>query len=228
MQRHPFGRDAGSSQRAFLRGIGLLALAAACVPAGCEDENLGHGPKRQPLDFIYFVHPGAVDADTPSRLRAGVLAGNDLCWRVAGAGIDRDGNRLVISGVAHHDSRASVACPQALAHDTLSIAIPPLETGDYLLVAGSLVDTLRVASPAPRPAGKPFAARGDACSADPGCLLFRCDHVMAPEIEGILTGPVPAPSGCRLLLAGSVAGRDTCSGAEHNLIQARGVTWLVP
>ena len=210
----------------LLAASGLLALAPSCD----DDQSIGYGPPRRPLDFIYFVHPGAVDSGTPSQLRAGVLAGSNLCWYVAGAGIERQGDHLWISGTARY--RSLGACPLAIAYDTLTLTIPPLDPGDYILTTGDLLDTLHVGSPGAGPAGKPFAALGDICNSDRGCILFRCEHPNGQEIEGLVTRGLPSgpsPGGtCRLVVAGTVAGRDTCSGQERNAIELRGYEWRVP
>jgi len=204
---------------------GSLALAPAC-----DDRSIGYEPPRRALDFIYFVHPGAVDSGAPSQLRTGVVAGSNLCWSVAGARIERQGNELWILGTAQY--RSLGACPMAIAYDTLTLTIPPLETGDYILTTGELVDTLHVGSPGPRPGGRPFAALGDICEADRGCVLFHCEHPNAQEIAGLVTRGMPegpAPGGtCRLVVAGTVAGRDTCAGRERNAIELRGFEWRTP
>jgi hypothetical protein len=210
----------------LLGAYGLLALAAACN----HDQSIGYGPPRRPLDFIYFLHPGAVDSGTPSQLRAGVVAGSNLCWSVAYAAIQRQGDHLWIFGTAQY--RSLGACPEAIAYDTLTLTIPPLEPGDYILTTGGLADTLAVRSPAPRPSAKRFAAFGDICETDRGCVLFGCDHPSAEEFEGMVTrglpaGPSPGPT-CRIVAAGTVAGRDTCSGRERNAIELRGYEWSRP
>jgi len=73
---------------------------------------------------------------------------------------------------------------------------------------------------------------GDICETDRGCVLFGCDHPWADDIEGFVTRGLPAgpaPGGtCRLVAAGTVAGRDTCAGQERNAIEMRGYSWRVP
>ena len=136
------------SSRALALGLGLALFAA------CDDSS----EETRPLDFGYFVHPGALDAGSPGEVRAGVYVGGSSCWHLGGSSVARQGNRLILSGYAVREAGPSI-CPLRREYAVLDFTIPALEAGRYVIEAGDLADTLEVASPAPRPAGKFFASQ---------------------------------------------------------------------
>jgi hypothetical protein len=115
----------------------------------------------------------------------------------------------------------------ALVYTTLKLDIPPLESGTYVIEAGDLVDTLVVGSPAPRPGGKFFAARGRIVDVDGLCTMFGAPGSCpgAEEVSGILAPfvlPPPAPpKPWNVRLTGTVVGADSCGGREFHSLVAR-------
>ena len=207
----------GIEWTALRRFTRLSVCGALVLLSSCD----GTKEPTHPLLFGYFVHPGAVDAGSPSEVRAGVYVGGSGCWHLGGASLVRDGNRLVLSGYAVGESGPAV-CPALRVYDTLTLAIPPLEVGEYRLEAGDLADTLYVGSPAPRPAGRAFAARGSLASHGSPCILFTCPYPGGDEVSGILEPPPMAqPLPQEVVVVGSVAGRDSCGGREHPLLRVR-------
>jgi len=187
----------------------------------CDDRE-----QTQPLEFGYFIHPGTLDAGSLGEVKTGVLVGSDGCWHLGGASLVREGHRLRMSGYAVGEPGEQV-CPTVLVYEKLTLQIPPLDAGDYLLQASDLVDTLSVGTPAPRPAGKFFTAHGRVTGG--ACMLFAPNVPPgSEEIAGIvppfsIPGDWP-PFPWDVMLAGSVAGTDSCAGAEQALLRVRSLS----
>ena len=205
-------------KRVLRRLLQVLGSSSLWLLVACDETE-----PTQPLEFGYFIHPGTLDAGSPGEVKAGVLVGNDGCWHLGGASLVRQGNRLVMSGYAAGEPGEQV-CPTVRVYATLTLQIPPLGAGEYLLQGSDLVDTLYVANPAPRPPGKFFAAHGRVTEG--ACMLFAPSvYPGSEEISGIvppfsIPGDWP-PLPWDVMLVGSVAATDSCAEAEHSLLRVR-------
>jgi hypothetical protein len=165
------------------------------------------------------VHPAVVAAGAPSLLHAGAFVGGDLCWKIDEAHVEvRDTELRLVGTAAFRPS--GVACPQALAYDSVDVMVPPLRAGIYVLRADSLADTLVVA---PVVAGlvERFAAEGSLvpplvageCTTFTGQVLHRLRGV-------VIDAPmVPQRASCRLY--GELAPQVYCQGSPRNALRFR-------
>ncbi len=200
------------------RLLGFLLLFVACD----DDQSPPVGPPRTaPLEFLSLIHPAEVVQGAPSLLRAGALAGTDLCWTIQEAHVEVRGSELRLSGTGISYTPAA-ACPQALAYDSVDVMVPPLAAGTYVLVASGLTDTL-VVSRFSTALVERFAAEGilSPPSFSGGCPKFA--PVVLQRLRGGLIDAPPVNLTSQVTLYGEIAPDFYCEELPRHALRFRRV-----
>ena len=175
----------------------------------------------------YFAHPDWVVPGVASTMHVGVLVGPGPCWEIESAGVEQRGDTLLLGGTAVERPSAGGACDRTLRYDTLTVALPPLAGGRYVVVAGDLSDALIVGIPASAntlfPVPRPFAAHG-AIVIPPAldCTRFEPRHPILRKVAGALLNPPDTIGGeTRGRLVGTLLDSTLCSSGWVREIHVR-------
>jgi len=110
--------------------------------AGCLNDP--DEPTRRSLQFDFLRFPGQMMAGhAPGSVDVEYYVGPSGCWRVESIGLDLSGNTITISGTSR-DYSGGNPCTSVVVYGQDTLVLPALRAGTYLVIAGSLVDTLVV------------------------------------------------------------------------------------
>jgi hypothetical protein len=173
----------------------LLLLAAACDEYPGDPRPSPPGPPRQPIEFVWMIHPGRAIAG-PVHVQFGVRVGPHSCWRLEAVVARLDGLVLQFEGTAVAD--VAGPCAAVVVYDTVAVTTPALLTSHYYdLAAGDLVDYVMIwpdsVTPAPR-----LVARGSICpplTTTIPCYRFEVWHPRQ-DLAGGWIANWPALTGC--------------------------------